>query len=133
MVSILQLIPLPLPLLRILSSHTARIYEVTRGLDLGGLSASNFYPLSFSISLSLYDLAKYACFGLFGHLVYRYVTTKKRIEILVEIILIAAFCQAFYGLAEYFSGSGRYSDGKIFTIPDRHSEHSSIETTFPAF
>jgi O-antigen ligase len=138
-ISVFQLIPLPLPLLKILSPHAARIYEGTSGLGLGSSSASKFHPLSFSVSLSMVDLAKYVCFCLFGYLAYRYVATKKRIEILVEIILIAAFCQALYGLAEYFSGSGRifgwkniYNPGSAFgTFVNRNHFSGFLEMCLP--
>jgi len=106
-ISVFQLIPLPQGLLKILSPHTAGIYEGVRKLGLAASGTSNSHPLSFSVSLSLVDLTRYICFGLYGYLGLRYIATKRRVKIVILLMIFAAIFQTFYGLTEFISGSKR--------------------------
>jgi len=104
-VSVFQLIPLPLGFLKILSPRAAGIYEAARQLNPGSTSASSFHPITFSQNLSLYELTKYLCYGLFGYLVYRYVATQKNIKTAIRVMIGAGLFQGAYGLIQYFRGS----------------------------
>jgi len=106
-ITIIQLVPLPQPLLKIISP---RSFEILNTLSSEGLIESGTTgakTLSFSPNLSLYEVLKYICYFLFGFLVYKYVRTKKQIEIFVIVIFLSAIFQTFYGLGELFSGTER--------------------------
>jgi len=92
--SFIQITPLPSSFLNILSP---RVADIQKGWG----------TLSFSPNLSVYEFLKYICYFLFAYLLIKYVGTKRHVEILILVIIASAVFQSFYGLTEYFSGSGK--------------------------
>ena len=100
--SLLQIVPLPAGLVKILSP---RAYDIYAGLVKDAIIApSTWLTLSLSPSASVYKLVLMVCYGLFGYLVLRTVRSRTRAEILIVVILASAVFQAIYGMAETFSG-----------------------------
>jgi len=103
--SVFQLIPLPDYFLKLFSP---RWFEMTSGSTSAGiteLADKALRPFSFSPVLSTLELAKVICYGLFAWLVFKCVRKKEQIEVFIWVMMAGAIFQAFYGLAEYFSGA----------------------------
>jgi O-antigen ligase len=104
-VSLLQIVPLPAGVVKVLSP---RAYGITLGLVRDGLAApSPWLTLSLAPSASLSELVLILCYGIFGFLVLRTVRSRRQVEIFVLVIVASALFQALYGMAETFSGSER--------------------------
>jgi len=102
--AVLQLIPLPGGMLRIISPRT---FEVHRSMHSGSfpeLGGQGWRAVSLVPALSVSELIKYVFYFLFGWLVFNHVTTKKRIETFVLVMIGAGVFESFYGLAELFGG-----------------------------
>jgi O-antigen ligase len=103
--AILQLIPLPYGLIRVLSPHSAAIHGSVTTAGAGGLAKSGWLTLSFAPGLSVVELARYFFYVLFAYLLFQYVRTRKQIRIIVMVMLLTAAFQAFYGLMDLFGGT----------------------------
>ena len=104
-VSFLQIVPLPASIVKILSP---RAYGIMFGLVRDGLAApSPWLTLSLAPSATLSELVLILCCGIFGFLVLRTVRSRRQVEIFVLVMIGSALFQAFYGMAETFSGSER--------------------------
>jgi len=120
-ISALQVIPLPAALVKIISP---RVYAIHAGLVRDAITApSSWLTLSLSPSATVSELVLIICYGLFGYLVLRTARTRGRAEMLVIVILASALFQAFYGMAETFSGHEM-----IFGRPKRYSLNSVTGT-----
>ncbi|HOW86834.1 MAG TPA: O-antigen ligase family protein [Candidatus Aminicenantes bacterium] len=135
--SVLQIAPLPASLVKVLSP---RAYAIHAGLVRDAISApSPSLTLSLNPAASLYELVLIVCYGLFGYLVLRTVRGRGRAEILVVVILASALFQAFYGMAETFSGHEmilgrpkRYGLGSVTgTFVNRNHFAGFLEMAFP--
>lgn len=142
--TVIQVIPLPPFLLKIVSPRTFEIYS---SLHLDGISEISgsgtagigWKTLSFSPNLSVYELTKYICYFFFGFLVYKCVRTKREIENFVLALLGIAIFESFYGLTEYFGGTARifgwfnkYHAGSAFgTYINRNHFAGFLEMIFP--
>ena len=136
-VSALQIVPLPAALVKILSP---RAYAIYAGLVRDAvLAPSGGLTLSLAPAASLYELVLIVCYGLFGYLVLRTVRTRGRAEVLAVVILASALFQAFYGMAETFSGhemilgrAKRYGLGSVTgTFVNRNHLAGFLEMAFP--
>jgi O-antigen ligase len=136
-VSVLQVVPLPAGVVKLLSP---RAYSIYAGLVRDAvLAPSSSLTLSLAPSASVYELVLMVCYGLFGYLVLRTVRTRGRAEILVVVILAGALFQAFYGMAETFSGhemifgrAKRYGVGSVTgTFVNRNHFAGFLEMAFP--
>jgi O-antigen ligase len=96
-IAVFQLIPLPYGLVKILSPRASTIY--------GG--ESGWATLSFAPALSVAELVKNIFYFLFAYLVFKYVRTRKEIQVAVLVMLAGAVFQSFYGLIELFGGTER--------------------------
>lgn len=135
--SVMQVIPLPAGLVKILSP---RAYGIYAGLVKDAvLAPSNRLTLSLAPGASISKLVLMLCYGLFGFLVLRTVRTRRRAEILVVVVLASALFQAIYGMAETFSGHEtifgrpkRYSLGSVTgTFINRNHLAGLLEMVFP--
>jgi O-antigen ligase len=135
--SVLQLIPLPGGLVRLISPRTHALYA---GLVQDGIAApSSWLTLSLSPSATLSELVLIICYGVFGFLLLRTVRSRGRAEILVVVILASALFQSFYGMAEVFSGheailgrAKRYNLGSVTgTYVNRNHFAGFLEMAFP--
>jgi O-antigen ligase len=135
--SALQIVPLPAALVRALSP---RAYGIYAGLVRDAVIApSSRLTLSFSPGATVYELVLILCYGLFGYLILRTVRNRGRAEILIVVILAAALFQAFYGMAETFSGhemifgrAKRYGLGSVTgTFVNRNHLAGFLEMAFP--
>lgn len=135
--SLLQIVPLPVGLVKVLSP---RAYTIYSGLVRDAVIApASSLTLSLSPSASVYELVLMLCYGLFGYLVLRTVRSRGRAEILVVVILASALFQAFYGMAETFSGHEmilgrpkRYNLGSVTgTFVNRNHFAGFLEMAFP--
>ena len=138
-ITVIQLIPLPQFLLKILSPRTIDVYNGVYSGELNELGKVGWRTLSFSPDLSFYELIKYICYFLFGYLVLKCIKTKKEIEIFILVMLISAVFQSFYGLTELLGGTERiFSYKKKWSIGHAsgtyiNSNHFSgfLEMIFP--
>jgi O-antigen ligase len=121
--AILQLIPLPYGLIKVLSPHAAAIYKSVPSVGVGGLGTSGWFTLSLAPGLSVAELVKCFFYVLFACLVFKYVRTRKEIQIIVPVMLLTAVFQAFYGLMVFFGGAE-----KIFGFQRNYSLHSATGT-----
>jgi len=135
--SVLQIVPLPAALVRILSP---RAYAIYAGLVRDAIVApSSWLTLSLTPGATIYELVLIVCYGLFGYLVLRTLRTRGRAEVFVVVILASALFQAFYGMAETFSGHemilGRakhYGVGSVTgTFVNRNHFAGFLEMAFP--
>lgn len=135
--SALQIVPLPTAVVRVLSP---RAFAIHAGLVRDAITApSSWLTLSLNPSASLYELVLVVCYGLFGYLVLRTLRGRRRAEILVVVVLAAALFQAFYGMAETFSGHEmifgrpkRYGMGSVTgTFVNRNHFAGFLEMAFP--
>jgi len=139
LVSLLQLLPAPASLVRILSP-TAWSWSqslVARGL----FSPDGFKYLSFSLSpwASAYELLKYLSYGAFVFLLARVLNTRSRIKALTVVLISAGVFQSLYGLSEFFSGTNRiftwvnryYSGSAFGTFINRDHYSAFLEMVFP--
>ncbi len=138
-VSAAQLIPLPPAAVSVLSPRAAALYAGLARDGLAGWEARSLWPLSLSPSRTAPELALVVCIAIFGYLVLRTVRTRRRIEAFVLVILISALFQAFYGMAETFSGSEKifgyqkhYNIGSVTgTYVNRNHFAGLMEMAFP--
>ena len=135
--SVLQLMPLPGGLVRLISP---RAYLLHAGLVQDGVAApSSWLTLSLSPRATLSELVLIVCYGVFGYLLLRTVRSRGRAEILVVVILASALFQSFYGMAEVFSGheailgrAKRYNIGSVTgTYVNRNHFAGFLEMAFP--
>lgn len=117
---VFELIPLPPGLMKILSPITFRTYAAAAGDGVPGLSASSWHTLSLHPAASLGKLGLIVCLGLFAFLVLKTVRSRREMEIFVLALLAAGLFQAFYGMAETFSGRNM-----IFGLKKRTSGYVS--------
>ncbi|MGA2531691.1 MAG: O-antigen ligase family protein [Candidatus Aminicenantales bacterium] len=137
--SIIQILPLPPGMVKVLSPRTAALYQGMARDGLAGWDARSWWTLSLSPLLSAGELVLLLCYGLFGFLTLRTVRTRRRIEIFVLVIIASALFQAFYGMAETFSGSEKifgyqkkYNIGSVTgTYVNRNHFAGFMEMAFP--
>ncbi len=122
--SIIQVLPLPPAVVRILSPRAAAIYQAMARDGLAGWDTRSWWTLSLAPRVSLSVLALVASSGLFGWLALRSVRTRREVEIFVLVVVGSALFQAFYGMAETFSGSE-----KILGVPKKYNL-GSVTGTF---
>lgn len=137
--SIVQVLPLPPGIVKILSPHAHDIYQGLAAEGLGGWHEKARWTLSFAPHTSMGKLVLMICYGLFGFLVLRVVRTKRRMEIFVLAMIASGCFQAFYGLTEFFSGAERifgytkrYGVGSVTgTYVNRNHFAGFLEMIFP--
>ena len=135
---VVQVVPLPEAVVGALSPRAHAVYA---GLARDGLAAASpsWMTLSLSPSASVSEGILVVCYGLFGFLVLRTVRTRRRAEALVLVVLASALFQAFYGMAEVFSGHEtilgrpkRYNVGSVTgTYVNRNHLAGFLEMAFP--
>jgi O-antigen ligase len=134
-VAVLQLVPLPLPVVEAVSPRAAVVW---RGVAAGG-AGGGWATISLMPNLTLYELVRYLFYFLFGYLVFKHVNTRKRVQAFIWILFAAACFQAFYGLAEFFGGTQRimgfrreaYLDSVTGTFINRNHFAGFLEMIFP--
>ena len=136
-VSLLQFVPLPAGILKVLSP---RAYDIFLGLVRDGIAApSPWLTLSLAPSATLSELVLILCYGIFGFLVLRTVRSRRQVEIFVLVIVASALFQALYGMAEMFSGHEmifgrvkRFGVGSVTgTYVNRNHFAGFLEMAFP--
>jgi len=138
-IAALQILPLPFPLLEILSPQAFRLQAEAAALAVGGPVTGGWGTLSLVPSLALGQILLFFCCFLFGYMVWSYIRTKRDLELFVWTLLAGAAFQAFYGLAEFFSGSGKiwgffkvhYLDSATGTFINRNHFSGYLEMVFP--
>ena len=131
-VAILHVLPLPPAAVRFLSPSSAAAV----GQDLG---EKTWRALSLAPALSAYELLKYVCYFLFARLVFLYISSRRRLEIFVWVVLAGAVFQSLYGLEEYFGGTHRifgwknvyYADSTFGTFVNRNHFAGFLEMALP--
>ena len=136
-VSFLQVVPLPASIVKVLSP---RAYDIFLGLSRDGIiPPSPWLTLSLAPSATLSELVLILCYGIFGFLVLRTVRSRRQVEIFVLVIVASALFQAFYGMAETFSGHEmifgrvkRFGAGSVTgTYVNRNHFAGFLEMAFP--
>jgi len=136
-VSLLQVVPLPAVIVKLISP---RAHDIFLGLSRDGITApSAWQTLSLAPSATLAELVLILCYGVFGFLVLRSVRSRRQVEIFVLVILASALFQAFYGMAEMFSGHEmifgrvkRFGSGSVTgTYVNRNHFAGFLEMVFP--
>jgi O-antigen ligase len=103
----IQLVPLPPALLKAISPHTAGLYESLVRDGIFAMRDSAGRTLSLSPVLSIYELLKYLCYGIFAYLVYAHIRSRKETRVFVLVMLATGVFESLYGLEEYFGGTYR--------------------------
>jgi len=138
-IAFLQLVPLPPSILSLISPRAAAIWGgVSPGAELG-TAARGWATLSLVPNFTLYELVRYVFYFLFAYLVYKHVSTRKRVKIFVFVLFAGACFQSFYGLAEFFGGTRRifgfqrdaYMDSATGTFINRNHFAGFLEMIFP--
>jgi len=132
-IAVLQVIPLPLSVLKAVSPRSAEIHA---GAAVG---AAAWRTLSLAPNLSVYELLKYLSYALFAFVVFHSVRTKKQAEYLVLLMILAGVFQAVYGLVMLFGGSSeifgwknRWNQGSASgTFVNRDHYSAFLEMVFP--
>lgn len=101
-IAVLQLVPLPGAVLKILSPRAYDTYHSLAGSGLSELGGGGWKTLSLTPGLSLQKLILYIFVFLFGYLVHKHVRTRKEITIIVHVLILGAVFQTLYGLAQVF-------------------------------
>jgi O-antigen ligase len=135
-VSLLQIVPLPAGVVKILSP---RAYDLFLGLVRDGIVApASWLTLSLAPSATLNEFVLILCYGIFGFLVLRTVRSRRQVEVFVLVMLASALFQSLYGMAETFSGHemifGRVKrgDGSVTgTFFNRNHFAGFLEMAFP--
>jgi len=139
-VGVLQLVPLPPSILSAISPLASGIWGgVSPGAETGTLAARGWATLSLVPNFTLYELIRYVFYFLFAYLVYKHVSTRKRVKVFVFLLFAAACFQSFYGLAEFFGGTQRifgfqreaYIDSATGTFINRNHFAGFLEMIFP--
>jgi len=119
--SVLQIVPLPAGVAKVLSPRIAEIKgggaEIEGVGGGGGGGGGAWTTLSLAPSLSLYELLKYTAYAVFGYLVYVSVRSKRKARLLVFAMVASGMFQALYGLAEYFGKTHRIFGWKNIHYP----------------
>lgn len=140
LVAAIQLVPLPLSVLSVLSPHAYVLRSSLAAGGIGGAAGGGAWaPLSLVPNFTLYELVSYVFYFLFGYLVYKHVRERRRVEILVLLMLACAALQAFYGLVELFGGTERilgfkkvdYLGSATGTFINRNHFSGFLEMIFP--
>lgn len=136
--SALQLVPLPPPLVELLSPRAAALYAGLVRDRVPGWTEGAWHTLSLSPSASLGKLVLMLSVGVFGFLVLRCVRSRREVEIFVLVLIACALFQAFYGMAETFSGhemifgvKKRYVGSVSGTFYNRNHLAGFLEMVFP--
>jgi O-antigen ligase len=103
----LQLVPLPHALIKALSPQTAGLYESLARDGIFAARDAAGRTLSLSPGLSIYELLKYLCYGIFAYLVYAHIRSRKETRVFVLVMLAVGVFESLYGLEEYFGGTFR--------------------------
>lgn len=139
-IAFLQLVPLPPSILSAISPRASGIWGgVTPGAGPGTVAAHGWATLSLIPNFTLYELVRYVFYFLFAYLVFKHVSTRKRVRIFVFLLFAAACFQSFYGLAEFFGGTQRifgfqreaYIDSATGTFINRNHFAGFLEMIFP--
>jgi len=136
--SIIQLLPLPMSVIKLLSPKTFGIYSRISDAGLAGWSENSWHSLSYAPAASLGQFVLIICLGVFGFLVLRTVRSRQEIEIFILVIIACGLFQAFYGMAETFSGhemifglKKRYIGSVSGTYYNRNHFAGFMEMVFP--
>jgi O-antigen ligase len=104
-ISVVQILPLPQGVVKILSPRAGAIYQGMARDGLAVWAGRAWWTLSLAPGLSAGQLVLLICYGIFGFLLLKTVRSRRRIEILVLVMIGSALFQAFYGMAQTFSGN----------------------------
>jgi O-antigen ligase len=104
-VGVLQLVPLPQSVVKVLSPETFNVYHSLWMEGFAGKGGGSLMTLSFVPGLSLYELLKYVFYVLFGYLVFKHIRSRREVSVFVHVMILCAAAQSFYGLAELFGGT----------------------------
>ncbi|MCX6578541.1 MAG: O-antigen ligase family protein [Candidatus Aminicenantes bacterium] len=138
-VSLAQILPLPQEVLAFISPRAHRFYQDVSAGWLGEITGRTWKTISFAPNLSLYEIIKYACYGIFGFLVYKVIRTKNKAKSFVFVIILSGIFQAVYGLTELWGGTSRifgwtnkWNQGSAFgTFVNRDHFSAFLEMIFP--
>jgi len=132
-VGVFQLIPLPPSILSAISPRTARIWSGAASAE-GGWATLSLVP-----NFTLHELIRYVFCFLFAYLVYKHITTRKRVQVFIFLIFAVACFQAIFCLVEFFGGTHRVfrfqSEVYVDSAMGNHIKHNYLagfmEMIFP--
>jgi O-antigen ligase len=139
-IGVFQLVPLPPSILSVISHRASGIWGgVSLGAEPLTVAARGWATLSLVPNFTLYELIRYVFYFLFAYLVYKHVSTRKRVKVFVFLLFAGACFQSFYGLAEFFGGTQRifgfpreaYMDSATGTFINRNHFAGFLEMIFP--
>ena len=139
-VAVLQLVPLPLSILKAISPRAAVVWSgVSPGAEGAVAAGGGWATISLVPNFTLYELVRYVFYFLFGYLVFKHVSTRKHVKVFVFLLFAAGCFQSFYGLAEFFGGTQRifgfrreaYLDSVTGTFINRNHFAGFLEMIFP--
>ena len=137
--SVVQLVPLPMGFIRVVSPGTSGAWDALSREGMGLAREGGWRTLSLIPALSSYELAKVAACALFAWLVFKRVRRKIDVEIFVLVLVIGAALQSLYGLAEHFGGTEQifgykkvnYVGSATGTFINRNHFSGFLEMLFP--
>jgi len=136
LVALLQLIPWPESLVRVISPAA---WSWRHSLVQAGLSEVRYQTFSLSPWASAYELLRYLSYGVFAFLLSRTLNSRSRIKGLTFTLVSSGLFQSLYGLSEFFGGTNRifnwvnryYSGSAFGTFVNRDHYSAFLEMLFP--
>lgn len=139
LVALVQIVPWPEPLVRMLSPVACSWRQSLRQTGLFESPAFRTQTFSLSPWASAYELVRYLSYGVFVFLLSRVLTSRARIRALTLTLVSAGVFQSLYGLSEFFGGTNRiftwvnryYSGSAFGTFVNRDHYSAFLEMLFP--
>lgn len=107
-----QLIPLPLALVAVISPATAALYEP---LQASGAASNPYVPFSVHPWHTLQDLFRFSAYAAFYFLTVQFLSEPKRMRQTLAVALTLAACIALFGIIQYYTDNGRLFWLRAFT------------------
>ncbi|MCR4395225.1 MAG: O-antigen ligase family protein [Candidatus Saccharicenans sp.] len=139
LVALLQLVPAPASLVRVLSPAAWSWRQSLLGSALFSPDRFKYFTFSLSPWASSYELLKYLSYGAFVLLLVLVLNNRARIKALALVLISAGVFQSLYGLSEFFGGTNRiftwvnryYSGSAFGTFVNRDHYSAFLEMVFP--
>jgi hypothetical protein len=140
-VGVFQLVPIPPSILSAISPRTALIWSGAATEGIGGAASAKggWATLSLVPNFTLHELIRYVFYFLFAYLVYKHISTRKRLQVFIILLFAVACFQAIFCLAEFFGGTHRVfgfqSEAYVDSALGNHIKHNYLagfmEMIFP--
>jgi len=117
---VIQLIPLPLAFVAVISPATAALYEP---LQTSGQATGLYGPFSVHPWHTLQEVFRFSAYAAFYFLTVQFLSQPKRMRQTLAVALTLAACIAFFGIIQYYTNNDRLFWVRAFT-------HKQVFATF---